>query len=159
MPRSIKYLHFSGDSDDERDYAAEAAKKEKKARESLIKNEFALRRKLASKNAADVDADDVNDDSEAIRNARVRGAEFTSKKIHCLEVKARESYLKLLEQLMKENFDSFLKHSSSSDRPRALTKVRLCPDVGWDFSRSIRRCVTGEYQIQALNAEWIAWKG
>ena len=118
-------MDFAGDSDDERDYAAEAAKKEKKARESLIKNEFALRRKLASKNDADGDDGDENDEKEAIRNARVRGAEFTSKKIHCLEVKARESYLKLLEQLMKENFDSFLKHSPASARPRELNKVRV----------------------------------
>ena len=74
----------------------------------------------------DGDADDASDDKEAIRTARVRGAEFTSKKIHCLEIKARESYLKLLEQLMKENFDSYLKHSKASDRPRHLTEVRIC---------------------------------
>ena len=115
-----------GDSDDERNYEAEAAKKEKRAREALIKNEFALRRKMASKtDGCDDDDDSKNDEKEAIRNARVRGAEFTSKKINCLEVKARESYLKLLEEQMNENFKTYMNHSLSSDRPKKLSGVKL----------------------------------
>ena len=57
---------YGGDSGDDDNYA-EAEKKEKREREALIKNEFALRRKLAAKN--NPDGDDVKKDEKvAIRD-------------------------------------------------------------------------------------------
>jgi hypothetical protein len=80
----------------------------------LIKNEFAARRKNVVKN----DKNTIQE--ESLKNARVRGAEFTSTKISCLELKARESYLNLLEDVMKENYE---KVQNVSDCQRVLAKV------------------------------------
>ncbi len=80
----------------------------------MIKNEFAARRKNGTKTEKNMAPD------ESIKNARVRGAEFTSTKISCLELKARESYLNLLEEVMRENYD---KVHNASDCPRVLAKV------------------------------------
>lgn len=119
--------HYS-DSDNERESAEAAAKQDKKARESLIRSEFANRKKHLKKDVSDSDED------EAIKNARVRGAEFTAKKIACLEVKARESYLSLLEGIMKENYNNC---------------SRLNPGNNLDLSESdIGQCaVEEEYKI------------
>lgn len=82
----------------------------------MIKNEFAARRKSSVKTEKNVEAEDT------VKNARVRGAEFTSTKISCLELKARESYLNLLEEVMKENYDKVQK---ASDCPQVLAKVPI----------------------------------
>ena len=52
----------------------------------MIQNEFKIRRKLAAKNGSENDEDNSSE-KEALKNARVRGAEFTAKKIACLEIK------------------------------------------------------------------------
>ena len=52
----------------------------------MIQNEFKIRRKLAAKNSSENDEDNGSE-KEALKNARVRGAEFTAKKIACLEIK------------------------------------------------------------------------
>jgi len=105
--------HYQGD-DDGRDSSNANARQEKKAREALIKNEFAARRKNSAK------FEEKTGDNESLKNARVRGAEFTSTKISCLELKARESYLNLLEEVMRENYE---KVKSCSDCSRILEKV------------------------------------
>jgi hypothetical protein len=112
---------FPGDSGDERQAAADAERREKKARESMIQNEFKIRRKLAASKNNDNSSDD--DEAEAIKNARVRGAEFTSKKIACLEVKNRESYLNLLEEQMRENYEKYKHHSATSAELKKLNQV------------------------------------
>ena len=53
----------------------------------------------------------------------VRGAEFTAKKISCLEVKARESYLNLLEEQMKENYQKFVHNSMTTENSTKLSEV------------------------------------
>lgn len=87
----------------------------------MIQNEFKIRRKLAASKNIDNSSDD--DEAEAIKNARVRGAEFTSKKIACLEVKNRESYLNLLEEQMRENYEKYKHHSATSAELKKLNQV------------------------------------
>ena len=91
----------------------------------MIQNEFKIRRKLAaSKNNAN-SSDNDDDEAEVIKNARVRGAEFTAKKISCLEVKNRESYLNLLEEQMRENYEKFKHHLAASAELKKLNQVCL----------------------------------
>ncbi len=92
----------------------------------MIQNEFKLRRKLAEKKKNGNSSDDDNDEAEAIKNARVRGAEFTAKKISCLEVKNRESYLNLLEEQMRENFEKYKQHLTASAELKRLNEVIVC---------------------------------
>lgn len=48
-------------------------------------------------------------EEDAIRGAKVKSAEFTTKKIAGLEITQRESYLSLLESVIRQNYDAYSK--------------------------------------------------
>ena len=83
---------------------------------ALIRKEFESRKgKISKKEALEREREKKKDEEEASRMAKVRAAEFTSKKIAGLEIKARESYLSLLETNLRSNYDQFSKVASSGD--------------------------------------------
>lgn len=66
----------------------------------LIKKEFESRKGLgglSKKEIAAREKEKQKDEDDAIRFAKVKAAEFTTKKIAGLELRSRESYLSLLE--------------------------------------------------------------
>ena len=48
-------------------------------------------------------------EEDALRGAKVKSAEFTTKKIAGLEITQRESYLSLLESVIRQNYDAYSK--------------------------------------------------
>ena len=95
------YDNSDGDESVER-----AEKKAKKEREEMIKGEFAKRKgNLSKKNLEEKEKEKKNQEKEALLSAKVKGAEFTSKKISGLELTQRESYLSLLETVIRQNYD------------------------------------------------------
>jgi len=89
----------------------------KRQREKVIRQEFEARRgKLSKKEAAEREKERRDEEDEATRCAKVKAAQFTAKKIAGLEVKARESYLALLESNLRSNHDQFNKVSSEEER-------------------------------------------
>jgi hypothetical protein len=58
---------------------------------------------MAAKHDSDNDEDNVSE-KEALKNARVRGAEFSAKKISCLEIK----YIFLLNSSLEIVLDTLL---------------------------------------------------
>ena len=59
-----------------------------------IRDEFEKRKgKITKKEALEKEKQKAKDEEEALRGAKVKGAEFTSKKISGLEISQRESYL------------------------------------------------------------------
>ncbi len=90
----------------------------------MIKKEFQSRRgKLTRREEQEREREKKKDEEDALRSAKVRGAEFTSKKIAGLEVRARESYLSLLETNLRSNYDQFVASASSGEEPPRLSPL------------------------------------
>lgn len=88
------------------EHAEQVDKKAKKEREEAIRNEFAKRKgNLSRKEKEDKEKEKKKEEKEALRSAKVKGAEFTAKKISGLEISQRESYLSLLETVIRANYD------------------------------------------------------
>uniref|UniRef100_A0A0K2SV55 ATP-dependent DNA helicase Q5 n=2 Tax=Lepeophtheirus salmonis TaxID=72036 RepID=A0A0K2SV55_LEPSM len=111
-----------------------AEKRAKKDREILIKKEFRNRKKGKSSGK-----DDSKED-EAIRFAKVKGAEFTKNKIAGLEVRARESYLGLLETNIRLNYDTAIKYGALKEEEKKLSNQDI-----------LQIAVNEEYQIFTSN--------
>ena len=111
-------------SDDEGYSREQAEQKAKRERESMIKKEFQSRRgKLTRREEQEREREKKKDEEDALRSAKVRGAEFTSKKIAGLEVRARESYLSLLETNLRSNYNQFVASASSGEEPPRLSPL------------------------------------
>ena len=83
-----------------------AEKKAKLEREQVIRSEFEKRRgKLTKKDLEEKEKEKKKEEAEALDRAKVKAAEFTSKKISGLEISQRESYLSLLETVIRTNYD------------------------------------------------------
>ena len=54
-------------------------------------------------------------DEDALRGAKVKSAEFTTIKIAGLEITQRESYLSLLESVIRQNYDAYSKVAKEAD--------------------------------------------
>jgi hypothetical protein len=103
---------------DENGRAEDQERKAKKERQQLIRREFEARKgRLSQKEAQAREKEKKQDEEDAIRMAKVKAAEFTTKKIAGLEVRSRESYLSLLETNLKNNYDQYVKVATSSDDP------------------------------------------
>ena len=94
------------DNSDDEANLERAEKRAKKDREEMIKGEFAKRKgKVSKREAEEKEKEKKNQEKEALRSAKVKGAEFTGKKISGLEISQRESYLSLLETVIRQNYD------------------------------------------------------
>ncbi|XP_059092791.1 ATP-dependent DNA helicase Q5-like [Tigriopus californicus] len=119
---------YDGEEDDFDPKAAEA--RARKERETMIKKEFQARKsKKSRKELVDLERNRTKEEEEAAKYAKVKAAEFTAKKIAGLEIKARESYLNLLETNLRANYDQFGKFASSDEvsaKPLTLTDISQC---------------------------------
>ena len=93
-----------------------AEKRAKQERENMIKDEFSKRKgKLSKKELFEKEKEKKKDEEEALRASKVKAAEHTSKKISGLEISQRESYLSLLENVIRSNYDEFSARAKSGD--------------------------------------------
>ena len=102
-----------------------AEKKAKQERQSQIREEFEKRKgKITKKEALEKEKQKTKDEEEALRGAKVKGAEFTSKKISGLEISQRESYLALLESVIRQNYDAYSK-VAKEDHLKSITAYEV----------------------------------
>lgn len=94
----------------------------------MIKKEFQARKsKKSRKELSELERNRNKEEEEAAKYAKVKSAEFTAKKIAGLEIKARESYLNLLETNLRTNYDQFTKFASSEEvSAKTLTLTDIC---------------------------------
>jgi len=136
-----------GGSDDDGDGGESEEARAKKARTAIIKQEFDKRKgkKLSKKEEKLRDKEKQKDEEEALKVAKVKAAEFTAKKIAGLDVRSRESYLALLENVLRSNYDKVSQLSVTSGGGENKENKKLHP-------LDIRQCaVDQEYKIFSDN--------
>lgn len=110
------------DSDEASDQARNAEEKAKKERNDMIRQEFEARKSKLTKREV---AEKEKEEKACIEYAKVKAAAFTAKKIPGLEVKARESYLGLLESNLKSNYEQFKKVAKTDDDLKDLSPFHI----------------------------------
>ena len=119
VPGKLTFWYFLGtkrsfddayqEDDGEGPYQGDEGAAEKKAkleRQQVIRSEFEKRRgKLTKKEQEENEKEKKKEEEEALRSSKVKAAEFTAKKISGLEISQRESYLSLLETVIRNNYD------------------------------------------------------
>ena len=106
VKRSFDDAYAGEESDDEGHDEGAAEKKAKLEREQVIRSEFEKRRgKITKKEMEEKEKAKKKEEEEALRSSKVKAAEFTGKKISGLEISQRESYLSLLETVIRNNYD------------------------------------------------------
>ena len=116
------YGEGSGEDDSQ-----EADRKEKQRRGKEIRDEFNKRRggKVSKKEELRREKEKDKEEKEAVRSAKVKAAEFTTKKIAGLDVRSRENYLALLESVLRTNYDECNK-LSSNEKELSMMDIRQC---------------------------------
>ena len=140
MKRNLDDYGGGGSDDDDDDGRSQEAKA-KKQRNKEIKDEFDRRKgKISRKEEKVKEREKQKDEEEALRSAKVKAAEFTTKKIAGLDVRSRESYLALLESVLRTNYDKFSEFGVKNDEVAKL------------HSLDIRQCaVDQEYKVFSDN--------
>ena len=87
-----------------------------------------------------------------MKYAKVKSAEFTSKKIAGLDIRSRESYLALLENVLRTNYEKFSQFGTGAETQKKvkMTSTTRLKKISICLRFHHYKCGYSNYQTNAL---------